>query len=277
MDDNPQGTLPTSGEILLERSLYERLPLTKGDADTLTTLFRENFQIDAFCIKCKKESIFKTARTTGGGSGGNSLVDFAALFIPARRTVTIICQRCAQEYQFFFSQVPGSIEKIGQYSSLEDINSSDINKFRGLLKNEDFKELKRAGGLFSHGVGIGAFVYLRRIFERLIWSHFDELKTKGEEPADFDRMRMSEKIGALSAVLPPALVANRRAYGILSKGIHELDEDTCRKFFPAVRRAIIQILDQDLTAREIEKDAKALENELAAIADLIDRNDEEQA
>lgn len=82
----------------------------------------------------------------------------------------------------------------------------------------------------------------------------------------FDGMRMDERIAALKDVLPPALVENKAAYGILSVGIHELDETTCRKHFPVVRQAIIAILEQDLQKRSQEEEAKRLRSEIAKIA-----------
>ena len=35
-------------------------------------------------------------------------------------------------------------------------------------KERDLKELRKAIGLHAQGIGVGAFVYVRRIFERLI-------------------------------------------------------------------------------------------------------------
>jgi hypothetical protein len=146
--------------------------------------------------------------------------------------------------------------KIGQYPSMEDILSSDLQPYRKLLRPEDFAELRRAGGLYSHGIGIGSFVYLRRIFERLIALHYEQLEKAGKGVEGFGDMRMDEKIQALASVLPPALVKYKKTYAILSKGLHELDEDTCRKYYPVVRAAIMRILEQDLQARR-EADAEA--------------------
>ena len=60
--------------------------------------------------------------------------------------------------------------------------------------------------------------------------------------------------------LPKVLVQNRAIYGILSKGIHELDEQTCLKYFPAIRDAIILILEEDSR----ERSRQELEGRLAA-------------
>tara|TARA_Y100000815_G_scaffold119339_1_gene107605 strand:+ start:1882 stop:2193 length:312 start_codon:yes stop_codon:yes gene_type:complete len=96
--------------------------------------------------------------------------------------------------------------------------------------------------------------------------HRENFEKLNGEIAGFDSMRMNEKISALSSTLPAALVKNRAAYGILSKGIHELSEDDCRAFFPVVKAAIVQILEQELRAKEEAKAEAQLQREVEAIA-----------
>ena len=68
----------------------------------------------------------------------------------------------------FFRCVDNVLIKIGQYPSVADLSESQIGQYRKLLGNEKYRELARAIGLKSHGVEVGAFIYLRRIFEDLI-------------------------------------------------------------------------------------------------------------
>jgi len=72
-------------------------------------------------------------------------------------------------------------------------------------------------------------------------------------------------------VLPSALVEHRAAYGILSKGLHELDEESCRQYFPAVRLTIVTILEQDLQAKK-QKVANEDLKELARIGSQIKKS-----
>ncbi|MBN8934372.1 MAG: hypothetical protein J0G97_21910, partial [Rhizobium pusense] len=81
----------------------------------------------------------------------------------------------------------------------------------------------------------------------------------------FEGMRMMEKVAALSSSLPPALVTYKNVYGILSKGVHELDEETCRRYFPAVRAMIIAILEQDLQNRAKAEAEDKLKREMQNI------------
>jgi len=83
---------------------------------------------------------------------------------------------------------------------------------------------------------------------------------------------MEDKIAALSNVLPRALVENRATYSILSFGIHELDEDTCRKYFPVVRKAIITILEQDLNRKRELQQQEELKKEISRITSEVRRS-----
>lgn len=260
IERNKQATAAANAELMarlcLETSLYAEMPIPKDDRHpVIGSLRKDNFQIDAFCMHCGREVVFKTARedlpehTTSFYS--NNLLPFEVRFF---------CQRAQHRYSFFLQINPAGVVKLGQFPSMEDIASADINKYRSVLDKEQFANLRRAGGLNSHGIGIGAFVYLRRIFEKLIAQHRFEFE-RGHAPiANFETLRMADKIETLKAVLPPALVQHRSAYGILSQGVHELDEATCLKHFPVVRAAIILMLEQDL--QDLEK--KRAEAELLA-------------
>jgi hypothetical protein len=125
------------------------------------------------------------------------------------------------------------ISKVGQYPSVADFHIGQIHKYDKVLTKDKMKELTKAIGLAANGIGIGSFVYLRRIFEYLVFEAFEIAKT---EKLDFDVnafavVRMNEKIQMLSGFLPSFLVENYAIYGILSKGIHELSEEECKRMF----------------------------------------------
>ena len=61
---------------------------------------------------------------------------------------------------------------------------------------------------------------------------------------------MDEKIGLLKDYLPSFLVENKSIYSILSKGIHELDENTCLEYFETMKLGIEIILDQKLEKKK---------------------------
>jgi hypothetical protein len=153
---------------------------------------------------------------------------------------------------------------MGQYPSLADIANDESKTYTSVLDKEDARELHKAIGLAAHGVGIGSYVYLRRVFEHLIRRRFDEHKESNNwSEADFKRKRMDEKIEQLSPYLPPFLVKNKKIYGILSLGIHELDEEQCNNLFDPLFQSIVYILEEDKQARVKEKRLKAAEDAIA--------------
>lgn len=250
--------LPSYEEMLIKWPIYRRLTLRRSHADWYGDLRGGDFQFDAFCVECQRDAPFKGSKPSNNPiSWWESPIEDSAFASFLR------CQRDEKHvYTFYFRVKDQVIQKVGQYPSMEDIASSDVEKYRKQLGAAYFSELHRAGGLASFGIGIGAFVYLRRIFERLIYQHRDEFDPDGSKLPEFATMRMEERVLALRSILPPALVKNRATYSILSKGIHELSEDECLKHFPVVRAAIIMMLDQDYQAEEAARLAAALDKEI---------------
>jgi hypothetical protein len=133
---------------------------------------------------------------------------------------------------------------------LADIANDESKTYRSVLTQEDSSEFHKAIGLAAHGVGIGSFVYLRRIFDRLVISRFAEFKTVEAWTNDDFPKSMAERVAFLHAHLPPFLVENSRIYSILSLGLHELDEATCLRFFDVLKASIVLILDEDKKKKE---------------------------
>jgi hypothetical protein len=156
------------------------------------------------------------------------------------------------------------VEKCGQFPSYATIEQGSVKSLRKLIPGDDGAELARAIGLASHGVGIGSFVYVRRIFERVIKRKFDELQTtEGWPPEALDGKRMDQRIQLMKDHLPDFLVRNNKLYGILSLGIHELNEEDCLSFFPIAYSSIKFILDEDRRKREEKNERIEIESAIA--------------
>lgn len=85
----------------------------------------------------------------------------------------------------------------------------------------------------------------------------------------FEQARVAERIKMLEGYLPDILVKNTTIYGILSKGIHELSEEECRKYFPVVKECIYQILGMWESERRKQADEDALSKALSSISSSI--------
>src|SRR5205823_229147 len=84
-------------------------------------------------------------------------------------------------YSYFDCQLM-VLQKVGQFVSIADLHIGQIKKYNTVLSKEQLKEFTRAIGLAANGIGIGSFVYLRRIFENLIL----EAQGKASKNIDWD-------------------------------------------------------------------------------------------
>ena len=162
------------------------------------------------------------------------------------------------------------MQKVGQYPSVADLHSAKIKRYRKVLSPEDYRELNRAVGLAAHGVGIGAFVYLRRIFERLIEEAHQMTRHDSAWDEDlFLRSRMPEKIEFLAVHLPGFLVENKSLYSVLSKGLHDLSEDECLQFFSVTQLGIELILEERITTKEKNEKIEQVTQDIALLTQKI--------
>lgn len=123
----------------------------------------------------------------------------------------------------------------------------------------------------ANGIGVGSFVYLRRIFEKLIFDKLKEaiLLDPNINEEEFGRLKMEGKIKALKDFLPEFLVNNKVIYDILSKGIHELKEEECLAHFDTVKAAIVCILEEKIEQEEKAKHKKEINRALQKIKSNI--------
>jgi hypothetical protein len=270
---------PSVRSLCLDHALYAPIQLNpERDIKFLTSVKFGAQQFDAHCVYCDQGATFRTSegRTPSDVAAAEKLRRVAGgpdpkrLFLEAGQfALHLWCSRRPDRhlYSYFFdyNDTQGILTKVGQTPSLEDVAGADIERYRAILGPE-FTELRRATGLFAHGIGIGSFVYLRRIFENLVEAARSAADPTGEREAEFRKMRMAERVSELSAYLPPAVVKYKDAYGILSMGLHELSEVDCKRYFPIVRAAVITMLEQKYEAAEKAKVTAELDRAVAAIA-----------
>jgi hypothetical protein len=239
--------------------LYEPLTVTISQ---MKSFLWEGLAFDGYCPFCKRASTFY--KSPGPIRSGFSEAYFLRLVEFHEHNLA-----CARDQEKHIVRVQSrlsncTLQKIGQYPSFADIALDESKEYSKLLDKEDTAEFHKAIGLAAHGVGIGSYVYLRRIFERLIWKRFNEYRDAEKwDEAGFKTLRMKEKIELLKNHLPEFLIRNAKLYSILSLGVHELDEKDCLAFFPVLRQSTIWILEQDKKTQEELAQQKALEQAIA--------------
>lgn len=165
-------------------------------------------------------------------------------------TFTFLCAKCKTPHYYSVLIADGNILKIGQYPSYTSIEAQDVRKYKNLI-SKYYPELTKAINAYSQGMGVGAFVYLRRILQHLVESHF-----VGDKNWKFD-----EKFKAVEAaeqLIPDELgPVKLRIYSVLSKGVHEYTEAECIELYLAVKFVVERMLDIELEKQENKRKATA--------------------
>ena len=159
-----------------------------------------------------------------------------------------------------------TIMKVGQYPSIYDLNEKINNKeFIKILGKEYSEYYKKACSLYSFDTYIGALIYLRRIYEKLLLDTFNDNKDNLDITiSDFKIKRMDEKIQFLKKYLPSIMFEQgfNKIYTKISDGIHNLTEDECCKIFLILKMGIEEILIEKMEKEEKNKRIQALSKEL---------------
>lgn len=292
--------------FLQTAGLYDSRTICEDNISDLIELLKGNVKINAYCKECRQERVFSMKPIeyyflTGPeedeeiacASLGEEIESLQYMIFNTKarekrnstdewkwinRQIADTTRLMKLEYicsmdeghhlDFVVLTTDSSMMKIGQYPSVADMTFPELDAYKHIISKQDRKELGTAIGLFASGVGVGSYVYLRRILERLVY----QAKEKAGDSIDgkeFKKARVGERIKMLEGYLPDILVKNTTIYGILSKGIHELSEEECRKYFPVVKECIYQILGMWESLRKKQADEAALNKALSAISSSI--------
>jgi len=263
--------------LCIHMPLYKKVKITEVNRPQISSLINNPGSIDSWCKLCSKASTFifdKSSDTAKNGFPRGVLINMfpgatygepSPLEKSKFQSLHYLMFKCSREKDhkmiFYFLIQDESLMKIGQHPSLSDLHLSGLQKYKKVLDSQYLDEFKRAVGLASHGIGIGSFIYLRRIFEKIV---FQTLAIAGDEidRDTFNRARMDKKIDMLSSHLPKCLVENQAIYGILSKHIHALTENECLDHFEIVKNGIDLILDDWIKKKERQKKEKEIRSKV---------------
>ena len=174
-------------DFYFETPLYDNVEIENLEENILEG------DVDAYSSKNGIDTTYEIHSRQVNGSYESSFNNFYK--------VTLTCKRKGNDILRFFIHMDNSIVvKLGQFPSLVDIQFAEIGKkYDKFLSKETLKEFKRAIGLVTHGVGIGSFVYLRRIFENLIYETFNFLlRSNSSTLASFGYMSSPTRSGIQS-------------------------------------------------------------------------------
>jgi hypothetical protein len=246
---------PTAQEFCTELPMYKYYPVREKNFKAFLNFAQWQKTIDTYCIECEAMSTFKVVDNIYARN--NIKFDSWHEYFPFH-TIRTRCSRDDRheaQYYFKFDSQKGA-QKIGQYPSVADASRPGLAKYRSVLTTEDHKGLVKSVGLFSHSVGAGSLIYLRKIFETLINEAYTDAskseKWKELHATTFKRSSVSKKIKALEDHLPTHLVKIHKMYSVLSAGVHSMSEAECLELFPLMNIGIELILNQKLRQKEEE-------------------------
>jgi hypothetical protein len=233
--------------------LYVGLDEQPSPKDAIMAILRFGSTFDMYCPGCAESATFRGFVTDQTESDFRrfNLNGSTEQFVKARFSKRAYCTRRNHPIDYYFANENEVIQKVGQYPSIADIAIAETARYKKVLDAEYLREINKAIGLAAHGVGIGAYIYLRRIFEGLVEEARDvAAKRQGWDDAAFRQARMADRVVMLKDDLPDFLVQNPALYGILSKHVHELSEADCLKNFDALKTAVLLIAEDRLEKAE---------------------------
>lgn len=272
--------------LIADEPLYASFtaPLDIRITEQLSALQAHGMRFDGYCPLCKDATTFVMGPYQGaaGFSGSPSPGVLSAL------------RGCLEHMVFTCARVPGHgglvtirlefespaegqavatcrFTKVGQWPSPADLQEGRFRDYRKTIDDIDLAELKSAARLAAHGFGIGSFVYLRRIFERMVErAHQAATLDPGwNEQAYVSAGGMDDRIQLLRFHLPQFVVENRKFYRIVSTGLHELQEEQCIDAFDVVENAVLLMLDEVRAEKLRQQRAKAAAAQLQKISEKL--------
>ncbi len=155
------------------------------------------------------------------------------------------------------------VRKIGQNPSMITIKGFDFDKYKKILERLNaYEDYKKADLSNADQFYVGAYAYLRRIFEKMINFYLGSKKIEDEH--------MDKKIEAVKEEFDPRVrKLLKNLYGILSISIHELDEEQSKEYYGYLKAVIDMQLEYMNTEEEKSKQSKELESVISKITNLV--------
>lgn len=155
------------------------------------------------------------------------------------------------------------VRKIGQNPSMLTVKGFDFDKYKNFLNKIDaYEDYKKADLCNADHFYVGAYAYLRRIFEKMIIYYLGDIELKDDH--------MDTKIDAVKDSFDPRVKKMlKNLYGILSISIHELDEEESKEYYTYLKAVIDMQLEYIKSEDEKDRQSKDLEGILSKIANLV--------
>ena len=246
-------------DLLINKGTYEKV------SDVDATVFeqfvsRSGFStLDLHCPNCKENKTFVYIdwdydKGLGQNQKGNEHnINMRSLYYK--------CPTCGQSVFFLFYFDGTSIIKLAQYPSLYDVSRDELKKYQKnqLIDKDSFKEIYKAETCASSGYYVAAYTYMRRVYETMLLSVFDQNKEEiGLTEDDFRKLHSDKKLEAIKDYLAIDDEIYLPLYGLLSAGIHAMTEEQCCEDYNVLKPILLDILAEQKAKKEKESKRKEL-------------------
>lgn len=205
--------------------------------------------LDLDCLACERERVHKLRVL-------REIVGTRCTYVAFECAA---CENPDKRIEFYLDEIKEhsiakAIRLVGMTPSPADLFAISATKYRAVLNKAERRDLRAAGRVRAVGLGSAAFLYVRRLIERLIDKAQQSAESDGVAvAADFAGLRTKDRIARLGDYLPEFLVENKALYSILSIGVHELSDKEATKHLPLMFDALSLMLD-DLLRRRSRSD-----------------------
>lgn len=244
--------------------------------ETIRSIFVQK-TVDIYCVDCKKQRIFNVQRSYFAINDGVRENERNYLNAPNyHRNFDFIDSRlpqyvesidgyfyyhlnCASNRQHTYllilkakniSKTEVEFIKVGQYPIFKALNDSKEKVFKKELKTIDATE--DYGNYITSvqsNLLAGACTYLRRVLEKMVLYYIQDSQRDSSKCNHFDQ-KIELVVDRFDEAIRDAL---KTVYGLLSKGIHELNNDEIEEFYCCMSFIIDMQLSYEKEKREREE------------------------
>jgi len=245
---------------LLNLPLYTPVVIDSPTSPTVRAILTYVSIIDFYCPFCKKYTPFQGLLST---ETQNSIVSermavkgfgvTAGFWQQKKFSKELACKRAEHKVTFHFQIEDEKLLKVGQYPSIAEINFGEALEFAEALGEQRAKDLNKAIELAGLGAGLGAYIYLKKVFLSLLEDAHQKAKLKKTSSKHWDEVlyltaTLSDQVKLLSAEVPSLLIQHPEYYAILDHKLDQLTDEECLNAFNALKTAVLLIADERLAA-----------------------------
>ena len=244
-------------DFLTQTGVYGKLKLL--DKLDYSSLF-ENHEIckslDLHCPVCKADKTFIRQNQYSMGWLGEFETYAINNFTRTCKNLIYLlyeCPTCKQKLYYALLRNNNAVVKLAQYPSLFDVSRDELKKYQknGLIDNESFSQLYKAELCASSSYYVAAYTYMRRVYETMLMSVFEQNQEDiGITEEDFRRLHSDKKLEAIKDYLAIDDEIYLPLYGLLSAGIHAMTEEQCCEDYTVLKPILLDILAEQKAKKE---------------------------